>query len=319
MFEFQHPAWLLLMLLLPLVFWRRTRRTSGVRWSSFSVLSRKGSLRVAMAWLPSALEFVGLTLAVFALARPQLVEVERVVSSEGIDIVLALDVSGSMEAADFNLGGRPVDRLSAAKKVVSDFVKSRDMDRVGLVVFGEEAFTQVPLTLDHEALDRFLSNVRIGMAGANQTAIGEAIAIAGRQLGRLEAPSKVLVLLTDGRNNAGSINPMQAAEAASSLGVTIYTVGVGSNGGGGFFRRSEEVDETTLTRVAEATGGRYFRARDTTGLASIYATIDELEMTTAEVSEYRSVEELYRKFLAFGLLALFLQWCLGESWLRRLP
>jgi Ca-activated chloride channel family protein len=311
MFEFQHPAWLLLMLLLPLVFWRRKRSTAGVQWSSLSVLNRKSSLRVAVAWLPSALEFVGLALAVFALARPQLVEVEQVVSSEGIDIVLALDVSGSMEAADFNLGGRPVDRLSAAKKVVSDFIKSRDMDRVGLVVFGEEAFTQVPLTLDHEALDRFLSNVRIGMAGANQTAIGEAIAIAGRQLGRLEAPSKVLVLLTDGRNNAGSITPMQAAEAASSLGVTIYTVGVGSNGGGGFFRRSEEVDETTLTRVAEATGGRYFRARDTTGLASIYATI--------EVSEYRSVEELYRKVLALGLLALFLQWCLGESWLRRLP
>jgi len=319
MFEFQHPAWLLLILILPFIWWRRSKVSSGIRWSSFSVLRRTGSIRIAVAWVPSALELIGLILTIFALARPQLVEVERVVTSEGVDIVLALDVSGSMEAADFNLGGRPVDRLSAAKKVVSDFIKSREMDRVGLVVFGEEAFTQVPLTLDHEALDRFLGNVRIGMAGANQTAIGEAIAVAGRQLGRLDAPSKVLVLLTDGRNNAGSITPMQAAEAASSLGVTMYTVGVGSNGGGGFFRRSEEVDETTLTRVAEATGGRYFRARDTSGLASIYATIDELERTTAEVSEYRSVEELFSKFLALGLLALLFHWALGESWLRRLP
>ena len=227
-----------------------------------------------------------------------------------------------MEAPDFRLRGRQVDRLHVAKKVVGDFIDERPFDRVGLVVFGEEAFTQVPLTLDHSALLAFLDNVEIGMAGANATAIGQALAVSARQLGRLEAPSKVLILLTDGRNNAGSLSPLRAAEAAQALGVTVYTIGVGSTRRrrrGLFGIRSEEIDEDTLKAIAEATGGAYFRATDTRSLESIYETIGELEKSTAEVSVYIHREELYRKALVPGLVFLVLSSILSQTLLRRLP
>ena len=319
MFEFQHPLWLLLLAPLLLVALLGHGRRVAARWSSFSLFTRKRSLRVALAWLPRSIELLAIAGAIVAMARPQLVNTERVVRSEGIDIVLALDVSGSMEAMDFAISGRPVDRLTVAKRAVADFVKGRPHDRLGLVVFGEEAFTQVPLTLDHDALLNFLDRVEIGMAGANRTAIGEALAIAGRRLGSVDAPSRVLVLLTDGQSNAGTITPNQAAEALEALDITLYTVGVGGEGGRGLFRRTEEVDEATLTEIAELTGGRYFRARDTEGLERVYATIDRLEKSTAEVEELTSRVELFHRFLWPSLVALLFSWGLSESYLRRLP
>ena len=324
MLEFQHPLFFLLLLPLGFVAFQALRghRKASIGWPSLSGIQRKWTLRLVLAPLPKLLQVIGLAALVVAMARPQRTHTEQVLKSEGIDIILALDVSGSMEAPDFRLGGRDVDRLHVAKKVVSDFVEGRPYDRIGLVVFGEEAFTQVPLTLDHEALQSFLDNVQIGMAGANQTAIGQALAVSARQLGRLEAPSKVLILLTDGRNNAGALSPLQAAEAAKTLGVTVYTVGVGSTesrGRGIFGVRTEEIDEVTLTQIAEATGGQYFRGTDSSGLAGIYQTIDRLEKSTAEIKELVKREELFRKALLPGVLLLLLQLLLAQTLLRRLP
>jgi Ca-activated chloride channel family protein len=228
-----------------------------------------------------------------------------------------------MEAPDFRAGGRRVTRLAVAKRVVADFVEGRPHDRIGLVVFGEEAFTQVPLTLDHAALLSFLESIQIGMAGANQTALGHAIAVSTLQLAALEAQAKVVILLTDGRNTVVPLEPVHAAQAANALGVRIHTIGVGAEGGGGggFFSlgRQEEVDTETLQAIADATGGQSFRATDTRALLQIYDIIDGLETTTAEVTEMVHREELFRLALVPGLFLLALQLLLGQTALRRLP
>jgi len=279
--------------------------------------------RWMLAWLPQAAASLGLVLLTVGLARPQLVDRERVVESEGIDILLVLDTSGSMEAEDFHLGSRAANRLEVAKEVVARFVDGRTDDRVGLVVFGEEAFTQVPLTLDHDALVDFLRQVQIGMAGARQTAIGDAIAVGGRRLKELDAESRVMILLTDGRSNAGSVEPLEAAEAAKALGIRIYTIGVGSKDGGilGIFggRRRGELDEATLRMIAAKTGAQYFRAADTEALTEVYRTIDKLEKTTAESREFVHREEIFHPWVWAGLAMLMLNLLLGETVLRRLP
>ncbi len=324
--EFQHPLWFLALLVLPLLALRaRTGGRAAVRWSSLRGWSSGRSWRSALSWLPGLLGALGQALLITALARPQLTHRETVVESEGIDIMLAVDVSGSMDSPDFVLRGREATRLDVAKVVIGQFIEGRENDRVGLVVFGEEAFTQVPLTLDHDALLDFLTAVEIGMAGSRATAIGQGIAVASKRLARLEAPSKVVILLTDGRSNAGTLSPMQAAEAARALGIKVYTIGVGSDGSAqaglfGMFRtRSEEVDERTLKAVAEATDARYFRATDTRSLQNIYETIDELEKTTAEVKEYVHREEIYRRALLPGLGLILLQLVLSNTVFRRLP
>ncbi len=324
MFEWQHPIFFVLFLPLGFLAWTKVRRRDRrpVTWSSLEGLKRKWTPRLLLAPLPSLLQILGLAALILAMARPQRTHSEEILSSEGIDIVLALDVSGSMEAPDFHLKGRKVNRLQVAKRVVGDFIEGRPHDRVGLVVFGEEAFSQVPLTLDHSAMLSFLSNVEIGMAGANATAIGQALAVSARQLGRLEAPSKVLILLTDGRNNAGSLSPLQAAEAAKALGVRVYTIGVGpteTRRQGLFGVRSEEIDEEALRAIAAATDGAYFRATDTRSLRGIYDTIDQLETSTAEVSVFLHREELYRSALLPGLVLLLLHLLLSQTLLRRLP
>jgi len=325
-FGFEDPLWLLALLVLPLIAWRRWRGgAAALRWSSLAMARAGGSARASLAGLPALVGALGVASLIVALARPQLTHRETVVQSDGIDIVLALDVSGSMESPDFVLRGRETTRLEVAKAVIARFVEGREHDRVGLVVFGEEAFTQVPLTLDHEALTRFLSSVEIGMAGPRATAIGQGVAVASKRLADLEAPSRVVILLTDGRSNAGSLDPLQAAEAAAALGIKVYTIGVGADGSAraglfGMFRsRAEEVDERTLKAVAEATGARFFRATDTRSLREIYETIDELEKTTAEVVQYVHREELYRRALVPGVALILLQLLLSSTVLRRLP
>ena len=326
MLEWMHPAWLLLFGLLPLVAWRRWshRGRAAASWSSLDVVGGGRSWRTRLAPALPLIELAGLALLILALARPQLTERETVVETEGIGILLALDVSGSMEALDFNIGVRQASRLDVARRVMAEFIKGRPHDQLGLVVFGEEAFTQVPLTLDHSTLLDFLEWVQIGMAGPNATAIGQALAVAGNRLSQLNAPSRVVVLLTDGRSNAGRLTPAQAAEAARALGIRVYTIGVGSTGGAGggifgVFRRSEDVDEDTLKQIANVTGGRYFRATDTRALQEIYETIDELETTTAEVTEYVHRDELFRWALLPGLGLLALHLLLGWTVFRRVP
>lgn len=325
-FEWMHPWFLLLLAVVPLLALRPylAGGRARVRWSNTHMSVGGESLRTVLAKLPEALGLLGVVCLILAMARPQLTHRERVVESEGIDIVLALDTSGSMDAQDFEHKGRKLTRLDLAKVVVGDFVEAREDDRISLVVFGEEAFTQVPLTLDHEALDRFLDMVQIGMAGENATAIGQAIAVSTARLDELENPTKIVILLTDGQDNGkGTMKPLLAAEAAAALGVKVYTIGVGSTSSGGLFsvfgRRGDAVDEATLQAVADTTGGEYYRATNSRSLEEIYARIDALERSTAEVKEYLHRDDLYRWALLPGLLLLALRVLLDATLFRRIP
>jgi Ca-activated chloride channel homolog len=324
MLEFGTPLWLLGLPLALLVPW--LRRGARVRFSALSAVSYSRSVRVWAALCSPLLASLALAALTVALARPQLVDRERVVEREGIDIQIVLDTSGSMEAEDFVVAGRAASRLDVSKTVIAQFIEGRPDDRVGLVIFGEEAFTQVPLTLDHDALAGMLSQVDIGMAGSRATAIGDAIAVGGKRLKELDAQSRVMILLTDGHNNAGKVDPIVAAKAADTLGVRIYTIGVGSKDGGGrggllglFTRRSSDLDEPTLRAIAEQTDARYFRASDTRALQEVYATIDALEKTTAESRIYVHREERFQPAAIVGLFLLLCSSLLSETWLRRLP
>lgn len=321
MIELASP-WMLLLLVpvlaLPLQRWATGHNPLAV--GQLDSLEAGWSLRLLLAWVPGFLQVVGLLLCVVALARPRETLRDVVVESEGLDIILAVDTSGSMQATDFVLGGRQIDRLSVAKGVLSDFVDGRPNDRLGVVVFGEEAFTHVPLTLDHDTLQSVLDDVQIGVAGAQGTAIGSAIAVGAKRLKELEAPDRVMIVLTDGRNNAGRIGPMEASQAAAALGIKVYTIGVGASRKTGIrFGMGDGLDEEGLTAIAEVTGGRYFRATDTRSLVDIYETIDELEPSPAEVTELVSHVERFRWFLVPGVLALALQLVLSTTWLRRGP
>ena len=323
MLEWGSPLWFLALPLAVLLPWRT--RGYAVTYSALGAVRTRRTARQTLAALPKVLGSIGLALWVVALARPQQVDREQVVESDGVDIVLALDTSGSMEQADYTVDGRRANRLMVAKEVMAAFIEGRPHDRLGLVVFGETAFTQVPLTLDHDALVGFLNQVQLGMAGDRATAIGDGLAIATNRLKDLDAPSKVVILLTDGRNNAGQISPIQAAQAAAALGVRVYTIGVGGGGGGqagfmGLFGGGgSDLDEKSLGAIAKLTGGQYFRAQNTNALEEVYKTIDTLEKSTAEVKEYVHREEIYHRYLGLGILALLLQALLGETVLRRLP
>jgi len=324
MLELASPLWLLGLPLAVLLPW--WRRGAAVRLASLGAYSQRGQLRSRLGALPSLLASLGLILLTLALARPQQVDRERVLEREGIDIQIVLDTSGSMEAEDFVIGGRSANRLTVSKAVIAQFIEGRPDDRVGLVIFGEEAFTQVPLTLDHAAVVSMLSEVEIGMAGSRATAIGDAIAIAGRPLKALEAESRVMILLTDGHNNTGRVDPLVAAKAADALGIRVYTIGVGSKegarGGGllGLFRsRRNDLDEPMLKDIAAQTDARYFRAADTAALKDVYATIDSLEKTTAEATVFVHREERFQFAAVWGLIFLLLSTVLGETVWRRLP
>lgn len=317
--SFADPLWLLLLvpvLLLPL----QARLTGRNRLAvgRLDAMRRRLTLRLLLAPVPGVLGVLGLVLVVVALARPQHTRRDVIVESEGLDILLTVDTSGSMKAEDLSSGLQPVNRLQVAKGVMAEFIEQRPHDRIGVVVFGEEAFTRVPLTLDHQTLLDLLDQVEIGMAGPQGTAIGTAIGVSARRLKDLEAKSKVVILLTDGKSNAGKISPMEAAQAAAALGIKIYTIGVGAERGL-FGVMGDGMDEDGLKRIAEATGGRFFRATDTQSLQRVYETIDELEPSPAEVVELVEHVELFRRFLVPGLALLGVQLLLSHTWLRRSP
>lgn len=315
MIEWGNPwAFVAVLLVWPLVFQPRLTGRQAFEVSRLGDTGHGSSWRTAIAWLPRLLTIAGLTACVVALARPRIANQEVVVESEGLDIVLAVDTSGSMRARDLSglLDGRS--RLEVARDVVDEFVEGRPYDRIALVPFGEEAFTFVPLTLDHAALRGALRQTRIGVAGSRGTAIGDAIAVSAKRLKDLDAPSKVIVLLTDGMNNAGTALPEDAARAASALGIRIYTVGVG--GSGGVFGLREGLDAGALTRIAELANGRFFRAERASTLREVYATIDELEPSPAEVREWTRYDERYRDWLRLGLVLLFARALLSSTLLR---
>lgn len=315
-----HPAWLLA-LPLALLPWFGWLRPHAVRFSALkSVISRPTWRSFGAPGLP-LLECVALIGVIVALARPQEVRRETVRESQGIDIMLAIDTSGSMDAPDMRAGPRELTRIEASKLVMSQFVAARPDDRIALEVFGEDAFVQVPLTLDHEALSSFIDQLEIGMAGKNATAVGTAIAIGAKRMKELDAPSKVMILVTDGRSNAGSVSPLQAAEAAAALGVRVYTIGVGSAGRGGLFggMGGAEVDERSLNAIAVRTGGRYYRAADTSALAQVYADIDQLERSTGRTKEFVHRDERFLWALVPAGLAFIVQLVLAATLLRKLP
>jgi Ca-activated chloride channel family protein len=313
--------WLLIpVLLLPLQRSLTGRNVLAV--PGLDALRGRYTLRMAFAWLPQTLLLVSLGLMVLALARPQIVERSVTRTGEGLDIILAIDTSCSMEAQDLSTSTSSVSRLGVAKGVVSAFVDGRPHDRIGVVVFGEEAFTHVPLTLDHKTLNSVLTQVQLGVAGPRGTAIGSAIAVGARRLKQIDNPSRIMVLLTDGQNNAGQISPIQAAEAAAALGIRIYTVGIGSSGRGGllgFLGGADGLDEETLKSIAEESQGEYFRARSAQSLQEIFETIDTLEKSEAEVTERTRPHDWYRWVLLPAFVGLLLHLLLATSWLRRWP
>ncbi len=300
---FAQPWFLLLLPLVGLlIYWRyRKKYYAEVQFSSTAGFQGSHTWKTRLHPALLILQALALVALVFALARPQSVLTKENVTAEGIDIVMAMDVSSSMLARDFNK-----DRLDAAKRVAQDFVDSRKHDRIGLVLFAGESYTQCPLTSDHAILKQFLSKLQCGLI-AEGTALGMGLANAVRRLKDSEAKSKVVILLTDGVNNSGYIQPLQAAEAAQKYGIKVYSIGVGTRGrartpiavkpnGSFVFGFAEvEIDEAILQKISEETGGQYFRATDMESLEAIYAKIDQMERTKIEKTTFRRYREEFHR------------------------
>lgn len=307
----------------------KSKRSAVIRFSSIAVLKDIQSPQTKiLERIPLVLRCLAIALIVMGLARPQEGRQSREILSLGVDIILAIDTSGSMEALDFVKDEKRITRLTVVKDVVTEFVGNRENDRMGIVVFGEEAFTQCPLTLDHNILLSFLDMLKIGIAG-DSTAIGSAIGIATKRLKDLKSESKVIILLTDGRNNAGSLSPLQAAEIAKALDIKIYTIGVGTHGEAPFLRdtvfgkryvyQQVDIDEETLQKISAMTGAKYFRATDLQSLKDIYRQIDGLEKSEVKVIEHTNYKELFSLFLIPGLALILLEILAAQTRLQRIP
>ncbi len=306
--------------------WFRRNRRPATAYSHLDLLANVStSWRVRLRWIPTAARVLALLLIVVALARPQSGSASREITSEGIDIVLVLDVSGSMKAEDF----KPNNRLYAAKEVIRDFVQGRTNDRIGLVVFAGQSFTQCPLTLDYDVLTGYLDEIDFGMI-EDGTAIGMALANAVNRLRESEAKSKVVVLLTDGVNNRGQIEPLTAAEIAKTMDIRVYTIGAGKPGnalypvedpvfGKRYVYIPNEIDEEVLRQMAKLTGGRYYRAQTEKMLEGIYDEISMLETTEIKVKEYVQYSELFKWFAVGALASIVLGGVLGATSFRTLP
>jgi Ca-activated chloride channel family protein len=330
---FAHPYFLLLLLLLPLLAWLKGKRgrSPAFLYSSVRLVegltrarrSRVGGFLLTLRWLILALFIV-------ALAQPRLTKSETTVKASGVDIAVAFDLSGSMLSEDFVVKGGRVNRFNLARSVLKGFIDKRPSDRIGLVVFASQAFIATPLTLDHDFLQENLDRLEIGSINQNQTAIGDALGTAVNRLRDLKSKSKIVILMTDGQNNAGKLNPLLAADAAATLGAKVYTVGIGVRGmapmpGVDMFGRKVyqmmpvDVDEDTLQKIADKTGGKYYRADNAERFQQIYAEIDKLEKTEAVINKYTEFKELFPWLVAGGLALLLIEIVLGQTVFRRLP
>jgi Ca-activated chloride channel homolog len=332
MTRFLQPEWLWLLALLPIVLLWRGRRgpVAAIEYSDVSLareVARRGRSRIGLLmWL---LPILAGALMIVGLARPQRAHGRTEVTANGIDIVLDLDVSGSMQALDFQIDNRRVNRIEVVKSVVSKFIDERPDDRIGIIAFAGAPYLVSPITLDHDWLQQNLERVAVGGAD-DGTAIGSAIAASVNRLRLTQAKSKLVILLTDGVNNTGKISPIAAAEAARAMGVKIYTIGVGvrgdapipvrdAAGNARLIMAKVDVDEKTLQTVADETGGKFYRATDTDSLQKIYQQINRFEKTAQTVHKFEHTEELYPWALipALGILGLSL--LLQQTRLRRLP
>ena len=325
---FAYPWVLYFLAVIPLLvgwyFLKGRKVQSSVKYSSLSIFKDvPTTIRERLRHIPFAVRLIAIGLLIVALARPQSFTSGENVTTEGIDIAMVLDISGSMLAEDF----KP-NRLDAAKNVIDEFVEGRTTDRIGLVVFSREAFTQCPLTIDYSVLRNLLLDIRSGMI-QDGTAIGNAIANGVNRLKESDAKSKIIILLTDGVNNAGEVDPVSAAEIAKAFGIRIYTIGVGTRGeapypvqtpfGTRYQMVPVEIDEAMLTKIADITGGEYFRATSNRALQEIYKKIDQLEKTKIEITSYKNASEKYHSWLWGGLILLIVELGLSRTILRKLP
>jgi Ca-activated chloride channel family protein len=327
--RFLHPELLWLLTLIPLFSLLLGRRGAAPALT-FSSISLAASLATAKKTRPGTLLFllrlVMFSLLILALARPQQGNSTTEIEASGIDILLAVDVSGSMEAMDFTLDGKPTNRLDVVKKVVDEFITQRPNDRIGLLAFGGRPYLVSPLTLDHSWLQKRLESLEIGMV-EDGTAIGSAIGSGTNRLRDKKSKSRILILITDGMNNSGRIPPLIAAEAAETLAIKVYTIGAGTRGEAPipvtdpFGRRrliqaKVDIDEETLTKVAELTGARYFRATDTASLEKIYKEINDMETTTRTIKKFEHYRELFPLFILTALMLLCVEIVLSR---KKLP
>ncbi|MEI8084748.1 MAG: VWA domain-containing protein [Paludibacter sp.] len=325
---FHNPEYLfLLLLLLPMIFWyvwELHKSDASLQISSHQKLAQfPKSKKVRLLHVPFVLRILSLVFLILALARPQASNSWRTENTEGIDIMMAMDISGTMMAEDL----KP-NRIEAAKSVASEFILSRPNDNIGLVIFASESFTQCPLTSDHAVLINLFNGVNFGMI-EDGTAIGLGLANAVNRIKDSQAKSKVIILLTDGSNNRGDIAPITAAEIAKTFGIRVYAIGVGSHGivnvpvqtpmGMQYQQMESEFDETSLKNIAATTGGKYFRATDNTKLRRIYQEIDQLEKTKVSVREYSKKNEQFFIFSIIALILLIMEVMLRNTILRRIP
>lgn len=329
---FKDPlVFILIPLLLAIIVWsRRRQHAASLRFPSGDLVSALyKTWKIRFAGVPFYLRLIALMLFIFALAGPRAILEESKHESEGIDIVLAIDGSGSMAAEDFTLNGRRYNRLEVVKNVVKDFIDGRHSDRIALIAFAGLAYTVSPLTTDYSWLKTNLERVTLNMM-ENGTAIGSAISASLSRLQKSTAKSKIIILLTDGINNRGKVDPIAAGQAAKALGVKIYTIGAGTNGLApyptqdiwgrrGYQNEPVKIDEITLKRIADITEGQYYRATDTNSLRQIYQEIDRLEKTKIEETGYREYKELFGYFLGAALIFLLLALVFENTVFLRLP
>lgn len=333
-FRFESPWFLGLLLLVPLlaawpVLAKEWLRPAGLHYADVTLAAKSSrSWRITMRPLLKVLRLLAVAFIIVAIARPQTGQAREIVRGEGVDIALALDISGSMASLDFE----PANRLQAAKAVISEFVQKRPYDSIGLTVFASDAFSQSPPTTDHKVLLRLLDRIKLStdLGIDDGTAIGMGVANAGNMLRDSDAKSKVIILLTDGVNNSGEIDPLTAAEAAKALGIKVYTIGMGRPGqvpvpSIDLFGRETVVyqestlDEGTLQEIADITGGLYFRAEDTAGLKEIYDEIDTLEKSQVEVERFTRYRELAAWLLIPALGLVVVEKALRKTYFRKLP
>lgn len=330
---FAHPYFLLLLLLLPLLAWLQGKRGEPPAFVYSSVQLLRGVLNITRSRVGQflwALRWLTLAILIVALAQPRITTSETKVSASGVDIVVAVDLSGSMMAEDFELKRQRVNRLVMAKDVLKSFIEKRPNDRIGLVAFATQAYIAAPLTLDHDFLLRNLERLEIGTVDQSQTAIGSALSTALNRLRSLKSKSKIVILMTDGQNNAGKVAPLTAAEAAEALKIKVYTIGVGTRGTApmpvyfgrqkvGYRNEPVDIDEDTLKKIADKTGGKYYRADNPDRFKAIYDEIDKLEKTEAEVKKFAHHRELFAWLITPGLGLVLLEVLLRHTIWRRLP